>query len=125
VIQHVDALLPHGCCISLLELFVKIDTAGRIWLLHSGAVKTHLYTTPSPRSLRFSTTNAAAVSSAVPVLDRGHEQKQCRVSRARPSLCFCNILRRCGLTLHHALFTNTRWPRTAPSVASRKKMRRA
>jgi hypothetical protein len=78
VIQHVDALLPHGCCISLLELFVKIDTAGRIWLLHSGAVKTHLYITPSPRSLRLSA--ADSVSSALPVLDRSHEQKQ---SRAR------------------------------------------
>ena len=48
VLQHIDALLPHGCCLSLLELFVKIDTAGRIWLLHAGAVKTHLYSPPFP-----------------------------------------------------------------------------
>ena len=49
VMQHVSALLPHSCCVSLLELFVKVDTAGRIWLLHAGAVKTHLYNAPSPR----------------------------------------------------------------------------
>jgi hypothetical protein len=48
VLQHIDALLPHGCCLSLLELFVKIDTAGRIWLLHAGAVRTHLYAPPLP-----------------------------------------------------------------------------
>ena len=35
VMQHVSALLPHSCCVSLLELFVKVDTAGRIWLLPS------------------------------------------------------------------------------------------